>query len=105
MKPKGRPKKLRLIKKEPYIVKFSPRGKPGRPEEIVLNMDEFEAIRLSDHLGFKQRQAARSMGVSQQTFSRILKRARRALADVIINGKIARIKQTDFAIISEKNIQ
>jgi len=93
MKPRGRPKKRRLVQKEPEIHRYSPRGKPGRPEEIVLGLDQFEALRLADYQALSQKEAAKSMGISQQTFSRILKKARQAMADAMVNGKIISIKE------------
>lgn len=93
MKPKGRPKKTRIIKTIPRINQFSPRGKPGRPDEICLGTDELEAIRLADYHGLSQKEAARSMHISQQTFSRILRKARRATSDGLINGKIIKIQE------------
>jgi len=92
MKAKGRPKKYRRVQKQPKIDHFSPRGKAGRPDEIDLAVDEFEALRLADYTCLSQKEAARQMHISQQTFSRILKRARRAVADVLVNGKIVRIQ-------------
>ncbi|MFH1507158.1 MAG: DUF134 domain-containing protein [Candidatus Omnitrophota bacterium] len=97
---KGRPKKKRLIKQYPKVVKYSPRGKPGRPDETALKMEECEAIRLVDDAGLKQVEAARSMGVSQQTFSRILRQARKTLADAFINGKIIKIQGGRYVINS-----
>ena len=91
MKPKGRPKKQRLIKAEPKIELFSPRGKPGRPDEVQLTLDEFEAIRLADFQGLSQKEAANSMEISQQTFSRIIRKAQKTLADALISGKIIKI--------------
>lgn len=91
MLPRGRPKKSRIVKRDPRISQFSPRGRPGRPDEIELQMDEFEAIRLVDFAGLKQKEAASSMNVSQQTISRILKKARKLIADAIINGKAIKI--------------
>ncbi|MBL7131851.1 MAG: DUF134 domain-containing protein [Candidatus Omnitrophica bacterium] len=91
MKPKGRPKKIRLIQEVPKIDQFSPRGKPGRPNEIELSIDQFEAIRLVDYKGLRQSQAARQMGLSRQTVGRILKQAHKRISDAIINGKIIRI--------------
>ena len=104
MQPKGRPKKYRIIKKEPEILKFSPRGKPGRPEEIELNIEEFEAIRLTDHQGLRQDQAAKSMGISQQTVSRVLRKARKKMADTLIGGKIIKIKGGRFIIKSNHSM-
>ena len=94
IKPRGRPKKVRLVKIEPKIVYFSPRGKPGRPDEVELCADEFEALRLADYLGKDQKEACESMRISQQTFSRILKRARNRVADSLVNGKILRIQSS-----------
>jgi len=92
MKPLGRPKKSRKIEKIPEIKQFSPRGKPGRPNEIQLAVDHFEAIRLGDFKGLKQAQAAQEMGVSRQTFGRILKEARSRVATGLVIGKIIRIE-------------
>lgn len=92
MKPRGRPKKYRIVKTYPKISQFSPRGRPGRPDEIELKVDEFEAMRLADFGNTSQKEAAKSMKISQQTFSRIIKKARRKIADGLINGKIIRIQ-------------
>ena len=58
MKLKGRPPKIKTVYKQPQIIRFSPRGKPGRPDEVDLKIEEFEALRLTDCLGLKQLQAA-----------------------------------------------
>ncbi len=100
MRPRGRPKKYRIVHQDPRISQFSPRGKPGRPEEIDLAMDEFEAIRLADFKGLDQEKAAESMHISQQTFSRILKRAHKAIADAIVQGKIIKIQGGHYVISS-----
>lgn len=91
MQPKGRPKKIRIVQKAPKILQFSPRGKPGRPDEAYLAIDQFEAIRLADVNGLDQSQGAQAMGVSRATFGRILREARKLIANALINGKIIRI--------------
>ncbi|HOU36761.1 MAG TPA: DUF134 domain-containing protein [Candidatus Omnitrophota bacterium] len=83
----GRPRKRRFIESDPKVSQFSPRGRPGRPDEALLGLDEFEAIRLAHYKGLSQADAARSMNISQQTFSRTVKRAQKAIADAIVNGK------------------
>jgi len=103
MKRRGRPKKYRIVRVDPRISQFSPRGKPGRPDEIDLAMDEFEAIRLADFMGLDQEKAAKSMHISQPTFSRILKRAHRAIADAIVLGKIIKIQGGHYVISSRQN--
>lgn len=58
-----------------------------------MRADEFEAIYQADHLGKTQKSAAVSMHISQQTFSRILQRARKTIADSLVTGKIIRIQE------------
>ncbi|MBM3245333.1 MAG: DUF134 domain-containing protein [Candidatus Omnitrophica bacterium] len=105
MKSRGRPKKYRIVRLDPKISQFSPRGRPGRPDETDLNMDEFEAIRLADFMGFSQKEAARSMNISQQTFSRCLKYAHKKIADCLIHGKIIKIQGGYYVISSKKDFQ
>ena len=104
MKPKGRPKKYRIIHQDPRISQFSPRGKPGRPEEVLLTMDEYEAIRLADFKGLEQEKADKSMRISQETFSRVLKRARSLISDAIVNGKIIKIQGGYYVTVSRQNL-
>lgn len=91
LKPRGRPKKVRLVGRKPQIEQFSPRGKPGRPDEAEITIDQLETLRLVDYSGMSQIDAAKSMGLSRQTVGRILKEARRNITDGLINGKIIRI--------------
>lgn len=103
MKPKGRPKKYRIIRLDPKISQFSPRGRPGRPDEVALGMDEFEALRLADLAKKDQREAAKSMHISQQTFSRILKKAHAVVADALVSGKIIKIQGGSYVISTKQN--
>jgi len=74
----------------PRVMK--PAGVPARDlEEVRLGYDEAEALKLADLEGLYQEAAARSMGVSRQTFGRIVESARRKAADAILNGKALRI--------------
>lgn len=98
MSTRGRPKKYRLVKYDPKVVQFSPRGRPGRPDEADLSLDELEAIRLIDFMGLCQKEAAKSMRISQQTFSRILKKARKEVANAIVLGKIIKIHGGRYVI-------
>jgi predicted DNA-binding protein (UPF0251 family) len=94
----GRPKKIRKIQREPNTKQFSPRGRRGRPGYSQLKVEELEAIRLADHMGLKQAEAAVYMGISQQTFSRILKNARKCLAEALVLGHIIRVAGGVFKI-------
>ena len=95
---RGRPIKARIVRNEPKTKQFSPRGRIGRPGHKELKFEEIEAIRLTDYMGLQQRQAAEFMGVSQQTFSRVLQSARKCLAEALINGEIIRVRGGVFKI-------
>jgi len=58
---------------------------------VELTLDELEAIRLADYEGLYQEAAARSMGISRQTFGRIIQQAHRKIAEAVLFGKILKI--------------
>ena len=71
---------------------FKPAGLPLRDlREISLAPDEMEAIRLADHEDLYNMDAAGRMGVSRQTFDRIVRRARRKIAEALVLGQALRI--------------
>jgi predicted DNA-binding protein (UPF0251 family) len=85
--------KYRIINGRPVTNIFKPAGIPQRElEEVVLTLDEMEAIRLADMEGKYQEDAAKLMGVSRQTFGNIIASARKKVADVLVNGKALRIE-------------
>lgn len=59
--------------------------------EIVLSVDELEAVRLADLEGLYQEDAAQSMGVSRQTFANILGTARSKIARCLVRGLALRV--------------
>jgi predicted DNA-binding protein (UPF0251 family) len=61
-------------------------------KEVALATDEWEAIRLADAEGRYQMEAAKAMGVSRQTFDRIIARARRKIAEALVHGHALRIE-------------
>lgn len=88
-----RPKCHRHICGTPDKNYFKPRGIPAVDlEEVILNLDEFEAIRLADHEQLYQEDAAALMNVSRQTFGRIIESAHKKIADVLMNGKALKIE-------------
>lgn len=95
---RGRPFKIKTVRKKPPIRQFSPRGRVGRPGYATLAYEEFEALRLADHTGLGQKEAAAFMNISQQTFSRILRAGRKAVAKALINGDSIRIEGGRYKI-------
>ncbi len=95
---KGRRKKVRYIQSMPEIAQFSPRGKPGRPDEAELKIDEYEAIKLADYQGCDQSEGAKHMGISRASFGRILRNARKVLATALVEGRTIRIRIADVQV-------
>lgn len=104
MQARGRPRKYKVVRTNPKISQFSPRGRPGRPEEVNLKVEEFESIRLTDYIGLNQKAAAQSMHISQQTLSRILKKARKTIANALINGRIIKIQGGTYVMTSKDSL-
>ncbi len=88
-----RPRRWRHVQREADYNYFKPRGVPmNELDEIILHVEELEAIRMKDFQDMEQKQAAEKMKVSQPTFHRILKQARNKISDALINGKAIRIE-------------
>jgi predicted DNA-binding protein (UPF0251 family) len=89
----GRPKTCRRVRFLPDSRYFKPRGIPlSALEEILLTVDECEAIRLADFEGLYQEQAAEKMAVSRQTFGRIIESAHKKVAEALVKGKALKIE-------------
>ncbi len=98
-----RPRKDRIVAYKPEVSYFKPRGIPMvELEEVKLTVDEREAIRLADLLGLSHEEAGREMGVSRATFGRIIQRARRILADALINGKAINVGGGNYRLVHQE---
>ena len=86
----ARPLKKRTVCFRLKAANFRPYPCQGAAE-IVLEVDEIEAIRLADLDGEYQETAARKMGVCRSTFSSIIHRAHQKTAEALIKGKAIRI--------------
>ena len=98
-----RPKRCRHISSAPGSSYFKPRGIPlSVLEDVVLSVDEFEAIRLADLEGLYQELAAEKMMVSRQTFGRIIESAHRKVAEALVRGKALKIEGGAIEIAAMK---
>jgi len=87
-----RPPKPRVVCHSPEVVYFKPRGVPLCDlEEVVLGLDETEALRLADLEGYSQEEVGQCMQVSRATVGRILEAAHRKVAEALVGGKALRI--------------
>ena len=82
-----RPQYNRIVNEPPLYSHFKPIGlREQDSKQIALTLDEFEAFRLADQLGYTHAMAADEMEISRSTFSRLIEKARKKIADFIIQG-------------------
>jgi predicted DNA-binding protein (UPF0251 family) len=88
-----RPKKTRFVECSPGERCFKPLCKKGRRiEGVAITLDELEAMRLADLRGMRQADAAKLMGISRPTFSRIIESGRRKTADGLVNIQCIKVE-------------
>jgi len=81
-----RPRKNRCIGSRPLYKRYGPKGYKG-VEKILLELEEYESIRLMDIENLTQEECAKKMQVGRSTFQRIYKSARKKIAESIILNK------------------
>jgi predicted DNA-binding protein (UPF0251 family) len=87
-----RTEKNRIVQTPPVLTEFKPIGIPVQElEQAILSLDEFEALRLADYIGNSHAEGADEMGVSRPTFTRLIEKARKKIADFIVEGKLLMI--------------
>ncbi len=102
----ARPRNCRRVGSMPQSDYFKPRGIPlSVLEEVVLTVDEFEAVRLADLEGLYQEQAAEKMNVSRQTFGRIIESAHKKVAEALVRGKALKIEGGEFEMASMRKFR
>lgn len=69
-------------------------------EEVILPVEEFEALRLAHQERLYQQEAAVRMGVSRATFGRLLDSAHRKITKALVEGCALRIEGGSFTMIS-----
>jgi predicted DNA-binding protein (UPF0251 family) len=83
----GRNCKSRHVQFAPAVKGFRPFGRMGgNRENVILSVDEFEAIRLLDYQHLNQEEAAVQMQVSRSTLTRIYEKARIKFAKALVEG-------------------
>jgi predicted DNA-binding protein (UPF0251 family)/predicted Fe-Mo cluster-binding NifX family protein len=95
----AREPKCRRVESIPKVTFFKPAGIPlSSLEEVVVKLEELEAIRLKDLLGLEQEEGAERMGVSRPTFQRILIEGRAKVAAALIEGLAIRIEGGNYCL-------
>lgn len=83
-----RKKRNRKIQFPPVIKGMSVFGIRGRrANEVILRLEEYEAIRLLDYQNLTQEEAAVHMDISRPTLTRIYEEARNKVATAFVEGR------------------
>jgi len=92
-------RRCRRVGCQPSFTSFGPAtAGSAAPEESVLTIDEFEAVRLKDLEGLDQIECAARMEISQPTFHRLVISARKKIADALTHGKTIKIEGGNYRL-------
>ena len=92
-----RPVKYRRVENLPQYTYFVPAGRRKcEIEDIIIKVEELEAMRLKDIEELNQEECAERMRVSRQTFQNIIDSARKKIATAIIEGKAINISGGNY---------
>jgi len=89
----ARPRNNSKIQIPPRIKGFNPQGYYAKPSKaIILNIEEYEVIRLLDYENLSQLEASKIMEISRPSLTRIYDRARKKIAQALIEARPIRIE-------------
>lgn len=99
-----RPRKFRRIRGDFDVYYYKPKGIGlSDLEEVQLELDEIEAMRLVDLEGLNMDEAADSMKISKPTLCRVVNSGRKKLANAICNGKAISIQNYSLTNLNMPN--
>ena len=83
-----RARKEKIVQEPPKIQGMKPIGVPGMLlEQIILSINEYEAIRLCDYENLDHKTSAEKMNISRPTFTRLIDKAHQKIAESIVGVK------------------
>jgi len=81
---------------------FRPFGLPGcKNGYVTLSFEEYESIRMINYLDMQQEDAAREMGISRPTFTRLYNKALKQIAGSFVEGKTIVFDGGDYNLTDE----
>lgn len=96
-----RPMKCRKVCRLPEQRDFSPVGVCAQ-EPVILNVDEYETIRLIDLMGFSQEECGAYMHIARTTVQQIYGSARMKIARALVEGSGLRIEGGNYRLCDGK---
>lgn len=83
----------------PGVRYFKPRAIPlSDLQEVTLEVEELEALRLAHMEGLYQEGGAERMGISRSSFGRILESAHQKVTEALVDGCALRIEGGNYHI-------
>lgn len=95
----SRPQKSRKIYNPPKMKGFKPFGIAFNDSgQVIMQLDEFESIRLVNYENLPQEEAATRMEISRPTLTRIYNNALKKMAQAFVEGKPIIIEGGNFEL-------
>lgn len=95
-----RPNKSKKVSRLPQCTSFYAE-KFREENHILLNVEEYETVRLIDYLGMTQEACAASMEVGRGTVQSLYTSARGKIARYLVEGGILKIEGGNYALVEE----
>lgn len=100
----ARPRKWRKVCCLPKSSEFGPIQDEKSSEKIVfMTVDEYETIRLIDLEGLTQVECSEQMHVARTTVQGIYSKARKKIAEALVNGKTLKIEGGDYKLCRDND--
>ena len=99
---RGRGRSKRWVSHIPPQGHYRPMGAKDNIEELVITIEELEAMRLVDYEGLTQEEAAEMMHVSRKTLWSDLQGARKKVVDALIHGHALRIEGGSYTYYEKR---
>ena len=93
----ARPCKFKKVCHMPVNLSFGPLQSESNGE-IIMTVDEYEAIRLMDYSTFTQEEASVQMKIARTTFQRLYENARKKIAKALIDGLKLKIEGGNYVL-------
>ena len=94
-----RPRKWRKVCCLPESSQYGPlNGTAESTPDVVMSVDEYEAIRLIDLENFTQEECADQMNIARTTVQRIYADARRKIAESLVHGRVLKIEGGEYQL-------
>lgn len=93
-----RPSKCKCVSRMPRFQRFKPAGPEASSNRIILNVEEYEVLRLLDYEGLTQEECAARMDVGRATVQALYTEARKKMARFLVEGACLQIEGGSYRL-------